>query len=113
MSLQYNYDSSSFDKRISDCGDLMDKNLWDQKKSEFKKLAEKLKSEEIKQTIEIKEIREVDALNFEADLIIHIKRRLDESTVKIRIDIKIHKNIRRENNPYPYEVERYDENQSS
>lgn len=113
LALQYAYDSESFDKRISDCGDLMAEDLWGQKKIEFERVAKQLKAEELTQTVEIKELREVDAANFEADLVIHVKRRLNESTVKLRVDIKIHPNPRRENNPYPYEVERYDESQSS
>lgn len=111
--LQYSYDSESFDKRISDCGDLMAVELWVQKKTEFERLAKQLKSEELVQTVEIKELREVDPANFEADLVIRIKRRINESSVKIRVDLKIRPNPRRENNPYPYEVERYDENQAS
>jgi len=113
LSLQYSFDSESFDKRISDCGDLMSEALWVQKKVEFERLAKQLKAEELTQTVAIQEVREVDSANFEADLVIHVKRRLNESTVKLRVDLKIHPNPRRAANPYPYEVERYDENQAS
>ncbi len=94
LTLQYSYDSESFDRRISDCGDLMAEDLWTQKKVEFERLAKQLKAEELTQTVEIKELREVDSSHFEADLVMHIKRRLSESTVKLRVD-------------------RYDENQSN
>ncbi len=113
LALQYNYDQTNFEKRISDSGDLMAEALWSQKKVEFQRLADQLKTEELTQTVEIKELREVDPQNFEADLVIHIKRRLNESAVKLRVELKLHSNPRRENNPYPYEVERYDEIQSS
>lgn len=113
LALQYSYDQATFEKRISDCGDLMAVDLWAQKKIEFERVAQSLRAEELTQTVDIKELREVDAQNFEADLVIHIKRRLKESTVKLRVDLRVHANPRRENNPYPYEVERYDENQST
>lgn len=91
----------------------MAEDLWAQKKVEFERLAKQLKSEELTQTVEIKELREVDSSSFEVDLVVHVKRRLNESSVKLRVDLKIHTNPRRENNPYPYEVERYDESQLS
>ena len=112
LSLQYSYDQATFQKRISDCGDLMAVELWALKKIEFERVATQLKTEELTQSVDIKELREVDAQNFEADLVIHVKRRLNESSVTLRVDLKIRHNPRRENNPYPYEVERYDENQS-
>jgi hypothetical protein len=113
LALQYSYDQATFQKRVSDCGDLMAEELWAQKKIEFERLSQQLKVEELTQTVEIKEVREIDSANFEADLVIHVKRRLNESSVKLRVDLKIHPNPRRENNPYPYEVERYDESQAS
>lgn len=109
----YSFDQANFASRISDSGELMAETLWSQKKEEFERLAEQLKAEELTQTVQIQELREVDTQNFEADLVIHIKRRLNQSAVKLRVELKIHANPRRENNPYPYEVERYDEIQTN
>ncbi len=95
LSLQYAYDQATFQKRISDCGDLMAEELWVQKKVEFERVAAQLKAEELTQTVEIKELREVDAQNFEADLVIHVKRRLNESSIKLRVDLKMRANPRR------------------
>lgn len=113
LALLYNYDSETFDKRISDGGDLMATALWKEKREEFERIARQIKTESVAQAAEVQELREVDDGAYQADLLIRVQRRLTETTVKLRVEIRIRPNTRRENNPYPYEVERYDEQQAT
>jgi hypothetical protein len=113
MALLYSYDSETFEKRISDCGDLMTETLWKQKMAEFTRIAAQLKTEPLTQTAEVVELREIEAATYQADLVLRVQRRLAESKIKLRVEFRVRPNVRRENNPYPFEVESYDESQGS
>jgi len=102
LALLYSYDSETFERRISDSGDLMTRTLWDEKKAEYGRIAGQLKAEPITQTVEVKELREVDAGTYQADLLLRVKRRLAESEVKLRVELRVRPSLRRENNPYPF-----------
>ncbi len=112
LALQYGYDTETFEKRISDSGDLMADQLWTEKRAEFDRIAKQLKTEDLTQEVQVTELREVDDWTYQADLALKIRRKLTESAVKLRVELRIRPNPRRENNPYPYEVERYDEQQA-
>ena len=109
LTLQYNYDSENFESRISEAGDLMSKEFWIIKNPEFLKLSERLRQESLKQTALIQDIREIDPETYQADIEIHVHNKLKQSSVKLRIDLKISRNQRSEVNPYPYEVVSHDE----
>lgn len=113
LALLYSYDAETFTKRVSDSGDLMTKALWEAKTGEFSRIAAQLKTDPLTQSAEIQEIREVDEATYQADLLVRVQWRLTESRVKLRVEIRVRPSLRRENNPYPFEVESYDESQSS
>lgn len=112
LALLYSYNEETFETRISDCGDLMTKVLWAAKKQEFLKLKEKLKTEPLTQIAEITELREIDQGEYEADVSLKIRRKLTENTIKLRVQIRVKSSARAENDPYPFEVENYDESLS-
>ena len=105
----YSYESSNFESRISLAGDSMTKDLWESRKSEFSAQAEKSKTAEISQRVEISDLREVDSENYQADLVLTIKNRLQETTAKLRLDLQIRPSRRSDVNPYPFEVASYAE----
>lgn len=104
-----NYDSETFKQKISEVGDFMSKELWEKKRDEFHRISEGLEKESLTQRTEIEDLREVDSHTFQADLIIRIKNRLQETVVKTRVDLKLRESPRTTQNPYPYEVDSYEE----
>lgn len=112
LALLYGYDSETFEKRVSESGDLMSDQLWSEKREEFERIGKQLKNEDLTQEVQVRELREVDDWTYQADVALKIRRKLTEATVKLRVELRIRPNPRRENNPYPYEVERYDEQQA-
>lgn len=112
LMLFYNYDSGSFEERISESGDLMSGALWAEKRDEFSKIARQLKAEDLEQKATVSELRELDETSYQADVALIIRRKLTESKVKLRVDLRVRPNRRNEKNPYPLEVERYDEQQA-
>lgn len=109
LAFAYSYSSTDYDSRVSTAGDMMAPKLWEEKKQEFLKISEGLKNEELSQKTKVIEIREIDPENFEADLDINVKSRLKEVTRKLRLQLKLKKSSRNRENPYPFEVESYDE----
>lgn len=109
LTLQYNYDATSFEHNLHESGDLMASGLWDSKKEGFKKVSEGLKSEPISQKLVITDIRDVDGSSYEADLALEIERRLVKTSVTLRVTLKLKPRPRTTQNPFPYEVESYDE----
>ena len=105
----YAYDSLSFEKKVSESGDLMSADLWDKKKTEFQSLSARLKDSEISQRVEISDLREIDPTTYQADLVLTVKNRLQETKAKLRVDLTVRGVRRSESNPYPYEVVNYDE----
>ena len=112
LTLLYNYDSASFEERISESGDLMSDALWSEKRDEFSKIGSQLKTEDLEQKATVSEPRELDESSYQADVELKVRRKLTESMVKLRVDLRLRQNQRNENNPYPFEVERYDEQQA-
>lgn len=106
---QYNFNSENYVTRISESGDLFSRELWEEKQEEFSKIAEGLKAERLTQVTEVEDLREVDANTYQADLLIRVKNKLKEASARLRVTLKIKYAARREANPYPYEVESYDE----
>ncbi len=105
----YTYTSQDFEGRMSQAGDLMTQHLWEEKKKEFSRIAREMKTQELTQTTTLQELRQVDPENFEADLQIKTKTRLQEATTRLRVGLKIKRTTRTKQNPYPYEVESYAE----
>lgn len=107
----YNFDQTNYSEKLSHAGDLMSLRLWNDKKSEFEKIAKKLTDENLSQNAKIVELRQVDENTFQADLLLHIERKLTPTDLKLRIEIQIQPHARSTENPYPYEVDHYDEQQ--
>jgi hypothetical protein len=105
----YNFNSTNYTEVISQSGELLSLDLWEEKREEFLKISEGLKKESLSQVTKIEELREVDPLTYQADLSVKVMNRLREVSTNIRVTIKIKQSSRRASNPFPYEVERYDE----
>jgi len=105
----YNYDESSYKEKVSLAGDLMSDQLWKGEKPKFEEISKKLEGKEITQEVRILDLREIDLDQYEADLELKVKDRLTEVTPKIKVKITINEHRRSDLNPYPYEVEHYDE----
>lgn len=109
LTYSYSYSSTNYDERTSLAGDMMASRLWNEKKKEFTQISENLRKIELVQESKILELREVDLENFEADLELKVRSKLQEATTKLRVEIKINKAKRTEESPYQYEVESYGE----
>lgn len=107
----YNYDQTNFKDRISKGGDYMTRALWTTKGKEFDRIGAQLTTEDLTQIGKIDGVRSIDDYTYEADVEIKIRRKLVETTINLRVEIKIRPARRSEPNAYPWEVERYDEQQ--
>ena len=108
VTLLYAFDSTSFDQRVSSAGDLMAAELWKQKQDEFSKLSGKMKTDELSQSVKLLDLREVDSENYQVDIELKVNHKLQETPVKLRVDIKIRKRKQRtEENAYDMEVVNY------
>jgi hypothetical protein len=110
ISKLYTYDSSSYVSQVSEAGDYMTVDLWKQKESEYLKIAEKLKDEELTQKVKILDLREVSPEHFQADIEIYLKHRLQEKKDRITVDFKVRRSKRDLMNPYNMELTDYVEN---
>jgi len=105
----YNFSHLDYDSRISRAGDFMAESLWSEKREEFSKISKKIKSSNLSQEATIADIREVDSDTYEVDLNITIRERLKTTRISYRVELRLHQRRRSTQNPYPYEVIRYDE----
>ena len=55
-----------------------------------------LKTDPLTQSAEVQELREVDEATYQADLLIRVQRRLTESKVKLRVEIRVRPSFWRE-----------------
>lgn len=109
LSQTYNYSSQDYDARISLAGDLMAEELWKEKRKEFDRIAQGLKRQELTQTTNVDELRAIDPSTYEADLEITVKNKLQETKVRLRVEIKLRRKPRSPQNPYEYEVQGFEE----
>jgi hypothetical protein len=105
----YTFESESLSKSLSDAGDMMSLELWNKKESDYQKLLEELKSSPFQQISKIEDLREIDPNTYQADLELIIKKNLEEKRMRIRLSVVIVTANRSLKNPYPYQVETYDE----
>ena len=105
LGLQYEFGPETYSSQISLSGDLMSNLLWEKKKKEFLRIAEKLKKLPLRQHFEVEELREIDALHYEADLKIVIQNRLQQKDLRYRVGLGLHSKKRDSRNPYPFEVD--------
>jgi hypothetical protein len=113
LGLLYTFRSTDFDTRVSAAGDMMGDVLWASKKVEFLEISKKLKSQELSQSTEVEQLREIGPETFEADLKIVVRSKLQESVSRIRVEIKLRKVPRTSTKPFPFEVETHEENSLS
>lgn len=113
LSSFYNYDQDNFSARISESGDLMSRALWEKKRQDLAQTATRLKSEILSQTTKIQELRQIDDVTFEADLLVLVKDKLKEYPFKLRVELKLKRSTRTGINPYAYELEVLNEQQLS
>jgi len=100
----YNYASTDYTQAMSQAGALMSDPLWREKELDFKHIADQMKQTPLTQEARLIDLRQVSEQEFEADLDIHIRSRLQERTVKYRVVLTIAPRKRNTENPYPLEV---------
>ncbi len=100
----YNYSSTDYSQSMSQAGALISDTLWKEKETDFKRIVAQMKLTPLTQEARLLDLREVSEQEFEADLDIHIRSRLQERTVKYRVALTITPKKRSTSNPYPLEV---------
>jgi len=104
-----NYSAGTFDLQVSQAGDLISQKAWELRREEFRKLGEKLKGQEFVQTAKIVEVRQVEDLDYEVDLKIESKSRLQTTVTNLRVNLKLQPKKRTVENPSAFEVSDYAE----
>ncbi|MEK6705766.1 MAG: hypothetical protein AABZ06_08255 [Bdellovibrionota bacterium] len=100
----YNYGANDYSQAISQVGSLMSDMLWREREGEFKRIAEQMSKTPLTQEARLFDLREVSEQEFEADIGLYIRSRLQERNVKYRVTLKIAPRKRNAENPYPLEV---------
>lgn len=100
----YIYDEKTFADQISDASDLMSHDLWETQKPKLLEIKEKLSKMPLAQLAEIENLDKVDSDRIEGTLGLTIKSKLSEHKVKIKVNLKINKAPRTEQNPWGYEI---------
>ncbi len=100
----YVYDSASYPEHISQVGSFMSDKLWKEKESGFQGIAKQMKERPLSQDAHLLDLRKVSESEFEADLAISIRSRLQERAVRYRVAVQIAPRKRNTENPYPLEV---------
>ena len=109
MFLAYNYTSLNYPYKISAAGDLMKNSLWSDKEDEFRSIFDKLKNFNLNQESSLNDLREIDDNNYDAYLTIVVKTKLKKSEVKIKVSLTINKHERNIDNPFGWEVIKFNE----
>lgn len=104
-----NYSAETFDSQVSQAGDLISQRAWELRREEYRKLGEKLKGQEFSQIAKIQEVRQVEALEYEIDLKVESKSRLQLTTTNLRVNLKLEPRKRSNENPSAFEVAEYAE----
>jgi hypothetical protein len=100
----YNYDSADYAQTMSQTGALMSDLLWREREPEIRRTIEQMKEKPVMQEAQLIDLREVTEREFEADLVVRIRSRLQERNVKYRVALQIAPKKRSAENPYPLEV---------
>lgn len=103
----YNYTSDTYSTELSAAGDLMSNALWDAKQSELRQINDKIKQHKLVQSSVTKDLREISQSSYQADLEITVKDKLNERKTSLRVDFTLSPNTRNTQNPFPFEVNNY------
>jgi hypothetical protein len=104
-----NYSAETFESQVSQAGDLISQKAWELRRDEFRKLSERLKGQEFSQSAKIQEVRQVSDLEFEIDVKVDSKSRLQTATTSLRYQLKLQPKKRTVENPSAFEVADYAE----
>jgi multidrug efflux pump subunit AcrB len=104
-----NYSAETFESQVSQAGDLISEKAWELRRDEFRKLSERLKGQEFSQVAKIQEVRQVSDLEFEIDVKVESKSRLQAATTALRYQLKLQPKKRTALNPSAFEVADYAE----
>lgn len=100
----YTYDDKNFSDRVGKATEMMSSSLWDSVKDKLLEQNEKLKKNPLSQFAEIQSIDLIDQGRIEAILNLKIKSRLNEQTVRLKVNLEFKKVSRSEKNPWGFEV---------
>lgn len=109
VALHYRYSSETYERQISQSGDLMTLDLWNQKQSEYEKISKDIVGQSIIQDAEIADITQVGASAFDLSIGMTIQRKLEQKRFKIKVRIELTKSARSKTNPYPFSIARLSE----
>lgn len=102
-----NYTAQTFESQVSQAGDLISQKAWELRREEFRKLSEKLRGQEFSQEAKIQEVRQVSDLEFEIDVKVESKSKLQVATSTLRYQLKLQPKKRTSENPSAFEVADY------
>lgn len=100
----YIYDEKTYADQISNASELMNSELWEIQKPKLLEIKEKLQRMPLVQLAEIESLDKVDNDKIEGVLNLTIKSKLSEHKVKLKINLRISKAPRTEQNPWGFEI---------
>ena len=104
LDLYYVYDEKTYKDRAGKAADLFAESLWDEKKSEMLALNEKLQKTPLSQSMEVQSVDLLEEGKVEVLLKLHIKSRLNEPQVMLKLGLSYELNKRSEENPWGYQI---------
>lgn len=104
LSQSYNFTPENFSKTVGEATNLMAESLWKNEAQNISRLKSLVESTGLVQIARIKEISQIDQINFQALIEVEQKSRLEVQKLKIKVSIKIKSIDRDEHNPWGIEV---------
>jgi len=100
----YIYDEKTFPDQISEASNLMSSDLWQIQKPKLLSIKDKLEKTPLIQLADVESLDKIDNDRIEGILALTIKSKIFEHKVKLKINLKISKSIRSEQNPWGFEI---------
>ncbi len=100
----YNYDEKSYSNQMGLAADFMSKDLWENQKPKLLEIKTKLEKLPLSQSSEIESLDLIDQNKVEGVLILKVKSRISEQSLKLKITLSFNKASRTESNPWGYEI---------
>lgn len=102
--MYFSYNDVNFNERMSLATDLFSESLWQSEKPKIIQIGENIKKTPLAQTAEVISIDKLESNEIEAVLRLHIKSRMSEQVVNLKVKLEYRKTSRTERNPWSYEI---------
>jgi hypothetical protein len=109
LGLMYEYDPQTLSSRIARLGDYLSNEAWAKVQPNYVQIQSRMKQEGFHQRYKILDLREVDQTRFEADLEVEAVSKTRSKKLVVRTELELKKRSRSSENPYAWEVIRYEE----